>query len=238
MAHDIIDHDGMRVLRVSDMHRRFDPKTGEPLPVRQVNADIVHYTAIAEYYGLDPRDVWPLVHQQVMGPRVPYNTEDKQPGTRQIRRWKIITDKQTGQPLDTKEEIVETNVHWDGNKLTGVPIIDDQDDGMYVRLKDVERYAKAQGWRKGAGLPEKTGRTAASAGTEEKLDKLIEMMTLFIASQMQQKDVAPIAAAYDKAVAADKAPSLKKQAHNAWLAAGRPEPRDEFKANWIATNGG
>ena len=50
MTHTTETRDGMEVLVVSDMGRRFDPETGKELKVRQVNnLPIVHASEIARY---------------------------------------------------------------------------------------------------------------------------------------------------------------------------------------------
>lgn len=154
MTHAVEDRDGMRVLVVTDLGRRFHPDTGQEIPARRVDAALVHSTEIARYYGLphasvfDHRGnmveagVWELVHQNTIGLRVNYNTEDKRADNKDVREWDRIKD-QAGHVIDTKEKIVR---HY-GQSET--------DDGMYARYDDVIRYAKANGWTPGGGWPKK-----------------------------------------------------------------------------------
>lgn len=160
------NHDGMAVFVVSEMHKRHDEDgneiPGKPMP----NVEIVHVNEIANYYGLDPRDVWPLVHGNVMGQRVAYNTEDMVDDDRSVREWKVLKNG-AGQPTDTKEVIKSVKY-----KL-------ETDDGMYAKLSDVLRYARIEGWTKGGGLPTTTKQVEASASaTDAKIDKLTDAITV------------------------------------------------------------
>jgi hypothetical protein len=161
--HDVSDHDGMKVLTVHQMNKRFD-KNGKELPVRDMKGlQIVHASEIADYYGLDLQDVgfgdnrqigvWTLVHQNMIGQRVPYNSEEIKPLDRIVRVWKEIKDAR-GLTVDTEEIIL---VNKDPTKYE---VMQETDDGMYARLDDVLRYARANGWSKGGGWPAKNQKQA------------------------------------------------------------------------------
>ncbi len=150
--HTVMDRDGMKVLVVKQMNKRFD-KNGKELPQRKFdNLEIVHASEIARYFGIDMQDVgigdnrvlgaWSLVHGNHMGQRVPYNDESTQPGNINLRTFKEIKNER-GQVIDTEEVIVEK----------AAPV--ETDDGMYARHADVLRYAAANGWSKGGGWPHK-----------------------------------------------------------------------------------
>ena len=158
MTHTTEQRDGMEVLVVSDMGRRFDPETGKELKVRQVNnLPIVHASEIARYYGLDLPDtgygdnlrlgVWSLVNHNMIGQRVNYNSESEAKSDRIVRHWEIIKDPM-GKPVDTKSTLKEEKV------------VVETDDGMYARLDDVLRFAAANGWTPGGGWPSKVGAPA------------------------------------------------------------------------------
>ena len=151
MAHTIEDRDGMQVLVVSDMGARFDPETGLEIKRRGVdNLAIVHSSEVARYYGIEHADVgmgdrrvvgvWNLVHDNIIGQRVAYNSETQAESDRYIRDWLVLKDGQ-GRAYDTKEII------------KAVKQVLDTDDGNYVRYDDLVKFAKAQGWTRGGGLP-------------------------------------------------------------------------------------
>ncbi len=184
MTHTVRDHDGMKVLVVHDMERRFDDD-GKLVSSKAMNdLEIVHAQEIARYYGIPLRTIgrgdneipgtWAMVFSNEIGQRVPYNTEETRPGDRNVRVWKVIKDA-AGNPMDTEEKVVRAKVHYDGNKPTGFPLVDELDDGMYVRLEDLLTYAAAQGWTKGGGRPGVVA-PAAIRSTEDKLDKLVELI--------------------------------------------------------------
>ena len=86
--------------------------------------------------------VWNYVHGNLIGPRVPYNTDEEVPAERFVRAWEILKDGQ-GRPYDTKEKVV------------GQKFLKNADNGMYVRHSDLVKFAKAQGWKKDGGWPAK-----------------------------------------------------------------------------------
>ena len=233
MAHIEIDKDGMKVLVVSDMGARFDPVTDKELPRRKVeNLEIVHSTEIARYYGLDHGDTgygdnqvlgtWALVHGNIIGQRVAYNNEASAPLDRLIRVWEVEKDNR-GVPIDTKEKIVvNTNKHL--GALT-YALTEDLDDGMYVRYADLVRFAKAQGWTKNGGWP-------AQRPIASNVD--VAAIVAAVMQAMQAQKPAPLPASEPRPPA-ERSP--KQLAHDAWMAAGKPEPRDEWKIEWMNDHG-
>ena len=231
MTHSVIDKDGMRVLVVSDMNKLFDPETGLELKRRAVdNLEIVHSTEIARYYGLDHNDVgfgdskvmgvWNYVYGNLIGTRVPYNTDEEVPAERFVRAWEILKDGQ-GRPYDTKEKVV------------GQKFLKNADNGMYVRHSDLVKFAKAQGWKKDGGWPVKN---QAAGG----LDIAAIVAAVMAAMQANQPQPAPVALTPETPATATVEPktrSSSQRAHDAWLKAGRPEPKDGWKADWIVANG-
>lgn len=167
MAHTEMQVDGLRVLRVAKMPPQFraQPMPGvafeqhregkawiEREPLKEP-VDIVHAKDIAEYFAIDIQDVWPLVHQNVIGRRVPYNSGETEQHDYSEPRWEP-------QPDDHGNTHMERVVHYPVGTF-------EVDDGMYVRLSDLTRYARNNGWKKGAGLPEKTAMRSASTGLDE-----------------------------------------------------------------------
>lgn len=183
--YDVINHDGMHVLVVHEMQKRFDPETGAELPSPKMDdVQLVHSTEIAKYYGIDHADagdgkdtvagVWTMVFQNRLGRRVLFNTEETEPTNRYIRDWRILKDTR-GVPYDTKEIIkIDDSEH-------GAYQVREVDDGMYVRLDDLLRYAKAKGWKKGGGHPEQV-REAAGEDRLARLEGLVERLMLAVAS--------------------------------------------------------
>ena len=215
MTHTLIDRDGMQVLVVSDLGARFDLESGLEIKRRAIdNLAIVHSTEIARYYGIEHADVgtgdhkvvgvWNLVHDNIIGQRVAYNSETKTTSDRYIRDWILLKDGQ-GRAYDTKEVIKE------------VPQVLDTDDGNYVRYDDLMKFAKAQGWTKGGGLPEKNPVPVVDVAA-------------IVAAVMQALKVAPP----EPRAPLERSP--KQLAHDAWMAAGKPEPRDEWKTEWMNDN--
>lgn len=158
MAHAHYDHDGMDCLVIDEMQRRLDPKTGKPLPARKMaGLKIVHASEIARHYGLDLADigfgdnrqlgVWSLVNNQLIGRRIPYNSEETTIGNHIVRDWNVLKDV-TGRAYDTEEILVEK------------PLTLETDDGFYIALDDVLKYAKVNGWTKGGGWPAKAASAA------------------------------------------------------------------------------
>ena len=69
--HTVEDRDGMRVLVVTSMQDLASFESGEQVIIEGKQLEeptpIVHANDIAKFYGLDVRDVWPLVHANAMG---------------------------------------------------------------------------------------------------------------------------------------------------------------------------
>ena len=175
MAHEFTEIDGMKVLVVSAMNRRFD-ENGVELHTREFpeKLQIVHAEEIARYYGLDYQDVgygdnripgvWSLVHGNIIGQRVPYNAETSAPLDRQVIVWEVIKDGR-GMPIDTKEVIKINDNKTPGQ--THYELTQETDDGMYVRLDDLMKFAKVRAGQKGQGSrprPRKRCRKIGSAG--------------------------------------------------------------------------
>lgn len=213
MSHNEIDRDGMKVLVVSDMGARFDLETGLEIPRRSVeNLEIVHASEIARYYGLDLGDVG-LGDNRVLG------------------TWSLVHLNLIGQRVaynNDQQEVSDRYIRdWRVIKDSrGVPVdtkeivkaekqILDIDDGMYVRYADLVKFAKAQGWTPGGGWPAKSHAAP----------------TVDIAAIV----AAVMAAMNNQAEATGRSP--KQRAHDAWMSAGKPEPRDEWKAAWAEDNG-
>lgn len=189
MAHTIKDVDGLKVYVVSDMNRRYD-EDGNLVSQKDMGGlEIVHARDIATYYNIPLHTIgkganavpgiWSMVHDNEIGQRVPYNTEETKSGDRHIRTWKILKDA-NGEPRDTKEMVIKTTRHWDAGKsgaglLTDKPLLDEIDDGMYVKLSDLRDYASVMGWEKGKGRPGQAAKIAAT--NDEKLDKMAEAIT-------------------------------------------------------------
>jgi hypothetical protein len=94
-----------------------------------------------------------MVYSNEIGQRVPYNSEETAPGNRNIRQWRVIKDA-TGKPIDSEERVIRATRHHDhGGNLSALPIIEQLDDGMYVKLDDLLEYAEGMGWAKGKGRP-------------------------------------------------------------------------------------
>lgn len=147
--------DGLRVVVVGELTKRYDPITKKEVAQRDAPAEpIVHASEIAKYYGIPLRDigetpgVWSLVHTNVIGQRVPYNTEETRPNHRYIRIHEHVFN-QAGLPIDTRERIIENK----NAQPIQYAMTDETDDGMYVRLSDLLEYAAAEGWSKGGGWP-------------------------------------------------------------------------------------
>jgi hypothetical protein len=217
--------DGLAVLVVSDMNRRLDPRTGKPLAARKFDDVIVHAKAIAEYYKIPMRDIgqgdnripgiWSMVHENTIGMRVNYNNEEKTASDRYVRKWeKIFND--AGQPIDTKETIVREDHEVE------------TDDGMYVRLSELLEYAEANGWTKGGGRPQHAGPTQAAQVDVASIVAAV-LAALGHSAPAQVDTAAPAQVDVEP-----KQRSPKQRAMDAWLAAGRPENADEWKATWIA----
>lgn len=185
MTHSIRDHDGMAVVVVHDMNRRYD-EDGKLISSKEMdNTEIVHAKEIAKYYNIPLRTIgkgdneipgiWAIVHSNEIGQRVPYNTEETRPGECNYRIWRVIKDA-AGNPMDTEERIIRSTVHREaGGKADGGPLVEELDDGMYVRLSDLLPYAEAQGWTKGGGRPGVVA-PAALRSSEDKLDKLTALV--------------------------------------------------------------
>lgn len=160
--HEKIEKDGMTVLVVSEMNKRFDAE-GVELPTRDMKgSEIVHASEIARYYDIDLQDVgfgdnrvmgvWSLVFGNHMGQRVPYNSEATAQSDVNRREWRPIKDSR-GQTIENKEKVVNHKV------------IIETDDGMYANYADVLRFAKANGWTKGGGRPVKGAAPAIDINT-------------------------------------------------------------------------
>ena len=219
--HTIIDAGGMRVLAVSKFQDRVD-KRKRPLPGRSFDPplEIVHARDIAAFYGLDIRDVWPAVHGNEMGQRVPYNTGTQMASNRTEHYWRPEQDAygQTHMIEDERE----------------VPQTVDTDDGIYARLSDVLYYAKAKGWAKGAGLPQGANQAATDvAGIASAV-----VQALIVAGVIKSA-VAPIdppdIAAIDllDPLPAPKPKRTLSPEHQAKLAAGREAAAKAKRANVV-----
>ena len=206
------NEDGMEVLTLTEMNRRFD-KNGNELARRQLgNLEVVHAKQIAEYYGLDYADVgygdnvqlgvWSLVHRNIIGQRVPFNNEETVECDLIKFDWEVIKDG-TGKPIDTKEIRVEQKFQAE------------TDDGMYVRLSDLKRYAKRQGWTKGGGWPAKNAPAAPT------VDVAGIVAAVMAAMQAQPQPAAPVE---------EKQKRTLSPEHLAKLAAGREAKRAEREA--------
>ena len=160
MAHTYEEReDGLRVVVVGDLTKRYDPLTKKEIAQRDAPAEpIVHASEIARYYGIPLRTigsgdnevpgVWAMVHTNEIGQRVPYNTEESRPNHRYIRIHEHVYSA-AGIPIDTRERIIENK----NAQPIQYAMTDEVDDGMYVRLSDLLEYANAQGWTKGGGWP-------------------------------------------------------------------------------------
>jgi hypothetical protein len=203
MAHTERSQDGMKVLVLQDMERKFDDN-GTLLSSKDMGGlEVVHATEIARYYGIPLRDIgkgdnlipgiWTMVFENTFGQRVPYNHEKTDPNSnRNIRQFSEIKDA-AGKTVDTKEVIVRSKFHHrDSGKLErGMPLAFETDDGMYVKLSDLLEYAEAQGWRKGAGRPHIEAKAKNSASIDEKLDKLTDTLTALAQIVAAQTVTAP-----------------------------------------------
>lgn len=228
MPHILEDRDGMQVLVVSDMGKRFDLETGLEIKRRSIeNLAIVHSTEIARYYGIEHADVgmgdrkvpgvWNLVHDNIIGQRVAYNSETQAESDRYIRDWLILKDGQ-GRAYDTKEII------------KAVKQVLDTDDGNYVRYDDLVKFAKAQGWTKGGGLP--------PTNPAPVIDIAAIVSAVMIAMQANQKPTSKFSVPEELDIPAEpKTRSPSQRAHDAWLKAGRPEDKDQWKLDWLEVNG-
>lgn len=193
MAHTVRNHDGMKVLVVHDMNRRYDEDGNLTLSKEMGDLEIVHASEIAKYYGIplrtigrgdnEVRGIWAMVFDNEIGQRVPYNSEETKPGDRNIRTWRVKRKDADGNPIEREEKVVRATKSWDQNgdqksQLAGnVPILDEIDDGMYVRLEDVLIFAEGQGWTKGGGRPGAAVAMKVAAANDEKLDKMMEAIT-------------------------------------------------------------
>jgi hypothetical protein len=187
MTHTVEDHDGLQVCVVTDMHRRYDEE-GKLVSAKTVdNLKIVHASEIARYYNIPLRTIgrgdnmipgiWAIVHDNEIGQRVAYNSEASRIGDRHVRSFKIIKDA-AGNPMETVEKISNLKVHHKagGEPADGrPPLVEETDDGMYVRLDDLLVYAQGQGWTKGGGRPGVVA-PVALATSEAKLDKLTDLV--------------------------------------------------------------
>ena len=223
--HAALDIDGMRVLAVSKFQDRVD-KQKRPLPGRTFDPplQIVHARDIASYYGLDIRDVWPAVHGNEMGQRVPYNTGTQKASNRTEHYWRPEQDAygQTHMIEDVRE----------------VPQTVDIDDGIYARLSDVLYYAKAKGWAKGAGLPQGANQAATDvAGIASAV-----VQALVAAGVIKSAPVTPVLPIDPPDIAAIDlldplmAPKPKRTLspeHQATLAAGREAAAKAKRANVV-----
>ncbi len=180
------NHDGMKVLVVSDMNRKFDEDGNLVSSKDMGNVEIVHASEIAKHYGIPLRTIgtgdnevpgiWAMVHQNEIGQRVAYNSDHAERGNRHIRTWRIIKDA-NGQPIDTEERIVRATRHWNTNGIQGDKLVTDEtDDGMYVKLSDLLEFASTQGWSKGAGRPNVEGVAKRAISLDDKLDGLASAM--------------------------------------------------------------
>lgn len=187
--HSVTDYDGMKVLVIHQMNKRFDPETGLELPQRKMDdVKVVHSTEIANYYGLPHHDigigkerqlgVWSFVFHNMIGQRIIYNTEETEPTDRYIRDWRKIVDSR-GVAVDTKEIVKIDDTEHGAYKVREI------DDGMYVRLSDLLEYAKVMGWKKGGGFP--AGKVeAASEDRMSRLESLVEQLLLAVATGAQK----------------------------------------------------
>lgn len=164
--HKIDNRDGMRIFQIHQMQARSD-KRGRPIVGKSFDPplEIMHASDIAEYYGLDIRDVWPLVHENLMGQRVPYNTGETKQDSHTERHW--VT------------ELDDHNQPQQVEAVREVPITMDIDDGMYMRLKDVLYYAKAKSWTKDGGLPVSAAQAAASSD----IAQLVEIVKVLLTKE-------------------------------------------------------
>jgi hypothetical protein len=195
MTHTVKDVDGLKVLVVTDMDRRYD-EDGNLKSSKAVDLELVHAKEIARHYAIPFRDVgmgdnrvrgvWSMVFENEIGQRVPYNNEEQVPGDRNVRQFKIVRDA-AGNPIDTEERIVRaTRHHESSGNLTAIPLMMDTDDGMYVKLADLQEFASANGWRKGAGRPGKEASAIATSNTDQKLDKLADLVASLAQIMAQQ----------------------------------------------------
>jgi len=238
MPHTIEDRAGLKVLNVGFMNRRLDPKNPrKELPAKKLDDVLVHASEISRYYGIPLQSIglgdnrvpgiWELVHSNAIGLRIPYNSETSKRGDFTERRWEKQFDTMD-RPIGSEEKVVNTDVYLAPDPRAGQPVMVDTDDGMYVRYSDLLLYAEANGWKKGGGRPK--------AKTEIEMGGMAAIIAQAVAAA-----VPAVLASIGKAEKADdaepRARSQKQLAQDAWLAAGRPEPRDEWKAAWLAHNG-
>jgi len=176
MAHKVEDRGGLKVTLISQMQDRAD-KVGKTIPGRSFDPPLetVQVRDIAEYYGIDIRDIWPLVFESQMGQRVPYNN-----GT------EVISDHTERKQVEQVD--VLGRPHMEPQVVT-VKHMAETDDGMYAKLKDVLRWAKQHGWVPGGGLPEDMAarhQQTDMADIKEMLKGLTEAVTVLAKLQAQQ----------------------------------------------------
>lgn len=161
--HTIQEVDGMRVHTVTQMQNTKDRKN-RSRPGRKFDQplQLVHAKDIATFYGMDIRDVWPLVFENAMGNRVPYNTGENRVNNRITRQW-IETVDDLGRP-HKEQELVEEE------------FIEDLGDGMFMELHDVLYFANSQGWEKGKGMP----KNKEQAKANDQMGQLLELLSQLI----------------------------------------------------------
>jgi hypothetical protein len=181
--HTVEDRDGMRVLVVTSMQDSASFDSGEQVIIEGKQLEeptpIVHVNDIAKFYGLDVRDVWPLVHANAMGQRVAYNTGDfgkPKDANRNERYWRDGTD------IHGNKTKVE--------RIRRVPYVQEADDGMYAKYTDVLYFADSQGWTKGGGKPkskEAQQTTSDLSVLSQQIAELTKLMTMQVQLTLDEK---------------------------------------------------
>lgn len=184
------DHEGMKTLIVTSMQDSSTMESGEKVIIEGMQLEhpleIVHANDIAKFYGINIREVWPLVHANAMGNRVAYNGGMVLTGknaNRNERFWKLIKD------ANGNEVKVE--------RVRRVPHNPEMDDGMYVQLEDLLYFAETQGWTKGGGKPkskEHLQTTSDLSVLSQQIAELTKLMGAFVTLSVEEKVAAKKAA--------------------------------------------
>jgi hypothetical protein len=194
--HTVEDRDGMRVLVVTSMQDLSSMQSGS-LEIIEGNkleepTAIVHANDIAKYYGLDIRDVWPLVHANAMGQRVSYNstpTEDKDSPT----PGKPILPMTKNSNRNERYWVDGYDTHGNKTKVERVrrvPYVQEPDDGVYAKYTDVLYFADSQGWTKGGGKPkskEAQQTTSDLSVLSQQIAELTKLMTMQVQLSLDEK---------------------------------------------------